>query len=315
MKKVFCILLSLLMVLSASSMACAAIAPEPASDSFALPPVIEPLGLVYVNDNVSSSAVFETQPFSCMSGNGNSLPAGAVSCTMAARGVIVVEGAAFSDQESIQNTEAVDACVSLKIINGYPDETYRPEGAITRAEMAKMICMVLSGGKDTALTTPDKPTFTDVRGTSAAWAEPFIEACRVQGSVVGVSADRFDPSGQVTGTQAAKMLLGALGYAADKEGFTGPLWALSVNTSAGQAGLYEGMDQDPDQPLTRDSAAQMIWNALNAAEVEYVTETVTTDDGQTATKVSRKDKVVGDPQTKLTLIRDKFGVDVPPTAQ
>lgn len=73
MKKVFCILLSLLMVLSASSMACAAITPEPASDSFALPPVIEPLGLVYVNDNVSSSAVFETQPFSCVSGNGNSL--------------------------------------------------------------------------------------------------------------------------------------------------------------------------------------------------------------------------------------------------
>lgn len=73
MKKVFCILLSLLMVLSASSMACAATAPEPETDTFALPPVIEPLGLVYVNDNVSSSAVFETQYFTCTSGNGNSL--------------------------------------------------------------------------------------------------------------------------------------------------------------------------------------------------------------------------------------------------
>lgn len=239
----------------------------------------------------------------------------ALCLTMALSVMVVGVGAAFSDQESIQKTEAVNACVSLKIINGYPDGTYRPEGAITRAEMAKMICMVLSGGKDTALTAPDKPTFTDVRSTSAAWAEPFIEACRVQGIVAGVSADRFDPSGQVTGSQAAKMLLGTLGYAADKEGFTGPLWTLSVNTAAGQAGLYEGLDQDPAQPLTRDSAAQMIWNALNAAEVEYVTETVTTDDGQTAAKVSRKEKIFGDTQTKLTLIRDKFGVDAPPTAQ
>lgn len=229
--------------------------------------------------------------------------------------MVVGAGAAFSDQESIQNTEAVDACVSLKIISGYPDGTYRPDGTITRAEMAKMICMALNGGKEPSLAAPDKPTFTDVRNTSAAWAEPFIEACRIQGIVAGVSSDRFDPCGEVTGTQAAKMLLGALGYAADKEGFTGPSWAVFVNTIANQAGLFEGLDLDPAQPLTRDSAAQMIWNALNATVVEYVTETITTDDGQTATKVSRRDKLAGDAQTKLTLIRDKFGVDAPPVSQ
>lgn len=239
-----------------------------------------------------------------------------VLCLAMALSVMVVgAGAAFSDQESIQNTEAVDACVSLNIISGYPDGTYRPDDTITRAEMSKMICMVLSGGKDAALTAPDKPTFTDVRNTNAAWAEPFIEACRIQGIVAGVSSDRFDPCGEVTGTQAAKMLLGALGYAADKEGFTGPSWAVFVNTVANQAGLFEGLDLDPAQPLTRDSAAQMIWNALNACEVEYVTETITTSDGQTATKVSRRDKLAGDTQTKLTLIRDKYGVDAPPVSQ
>ncbi len=88
-----------------------------------------------------------------------------------------------------------------------------------------------------------------------------METCRVQGIVSGVSADRFDPSGAVTDTQAA----------------------------------------------------QIIWIALNATMVEYVTETVTIN-GQTATKVSRKEKLVGGTQTKLTLIRDKFGVDAPPAA-
>lgn len=72
MKKVVW-LLSLFLVLSVSSMACAANAPEPTPNSLALSPVTEPLDLAYGNDNVSSSAVFETQYFSCVSGNGNSL--------------------------------------------------------------------------------------------------------------------------------------------------------------------------------------------------------------------------------------------------
>ncbi len=225
-----------------------------------------------------------------------------VLCLAMAMSVMVVgAGAAFSDQASIRNTKAVEACVSLKIISGYPDGTYRPDGTITRAEMAKLICMTLSGGKAPAVSAPAKATFVDVRNTGAAWAEPFIEACRVQGIVSGVSADRFDPSGAVTATQAAKMLLGALGYAADKEGFTGSTWARYVNEAAKKAGLFEGLDLDPAQPLSRDNAAQMIWNALNATMVEYVTETVTID-GQTVTKVSRKEKLVGDTQTKLTLL-------------
>lgn len=235
-------------------------------------------------------------------------------CLALALSVMVVgAGAAFSDQEAIRNTKAVEACTSLHILSGYPDGTYRPDGTITRAEMTKMICMVLSGGKEPALSTTDQPTFTDVRGTAAAWAEPYIEACRDLGIVAGVSADRFDPQGQVTGTQAAKMLLGALGYAADREGFTGPFWTVTVNTAANQAGLFEGLDLDPVQPLTRDSAAQMIYNALYATKVEYVTETVTVD-GQTVTKVSRQDTVQSDGYTKLTLLVDKFGVGaLPPT--
>lgn len=238
-----------------------------------------------------------------------------VLCLALALSVMVVgAGAAFSDQTTIQNTKAVEACTSLRIIGGYPDGSYRPEGTITRAEMTKMICMTLSGGQEPALSAPDTATFTDVRGTGSAWAEPYIEACRVQGIVAGVSADRFDPSGAVTGTEAAKMLLGALGYAADKEGFTGPFWAVTVNTAANQAGLFEGLDVDPAQPLTRDSAAQMIYNALYATEVEYVTETVTVE-GQTATKVARKDKVQSDGYTKLTLLVDKFGVGALPTTK
>ena len=59
--------------------------------------------------------------------------------------------ATFSDQDQIQNTEAVDVCVSLNIIGGYPDGFYRPDGKVTRAQMCKMICLLCNGGREPAL--------------------------------------------------------------------------------------------------------------------------------------------------------------------
>ena len=66
------------------------------------------------------------------------------------------------------------------------------------------------------------------------------------------------------------MLLVALGYRADEANFTGNGWDTNVNVIATQKGLYEGLENmDVSAALTRDNAAQMIWNALQAVEVEY----------------------------------------------
>ena len=179
--------------------------------------------------------------------------------------MVVGAGAAFSDQSSIKNTEAVDACTALNIIGGYPDGSFKPEGNITRAEVTKMICVALNGGKEPAVSTNTTPTFSDVRGTSAAWAEGYIESCYAQGIVSGVGAGKFAPAGNVTGVQLAKMLLVALGYKSENEGFTGNAWATNVNVRAAQKGLYEGLESmDTAAAITRDNAAQMVWNAMNA---------------------------------------------------
>ncbi|MFR6378875.1 MAG: S-layer homology domain-containing protein [Evtepia sp.] len=86
--------------------------------------------------------------------------------------MVVGAGAAFSDQSKIKNTEAVDACTALNIIGGYPDGSFKPEGNITRAEVTKMICVALNGGKNPAVSTNTTPTFSDVRNNAnAAWAE------------------------------------------------------------------------------------------------------------------------------------------------
>ena len=93
---------------------------------------------------------------------------------------------------------------------------------MTRAEMAKMLCVAINGGVDPVLGVKDTPTFTDIKGT---WAESYIEYCAANGIIAGRGNNKFDPTGTVSATEAAKMLLGVLGYNAEKSGWwatTGP---------------------------------------------------------------------------------------------
>ena len=221
--------------------------------------------------------------------------------------MVVGAGAAFSDQSKIKNTEAVDACTALNIIGGYPDGSFKPEGNITRAEVTKMICVALNGGKNPAVSTNTTPTFSDVRNNAnAAWAEGYIESCAAQGIVSGVGGGKFAPNGNVTGVQLAKMLLVSLGYKSENEGFTGNAWATNVNVRAAQKGLYDGLEaMDTNAAITRDNAARMVWNALQAYEVEYKTNLVAGANGQLSTQVTVSDKVDGNFK-KITLLRDKY---------
>ena len=221
--------------------------------------------------------------------------------------MVVGAGAAFSDQSKIKNTEAVDACTALNIIGGYPDGSFKPEGNITRAEVTKMICVALNGGKNPAVSTNTTPTFSDVRNNAnAAWAEGYIESCAAQGIVSGVGGGKFAPNGNVTGVQLAKMLLVSLGYKSENEGFTGNAWATNVNVRAAQKGLYAGLEKmDSNAAITRDNAARMVWNALQAYEVEYKTSLIADKNGKLSTQVTVSDKVDGNFK-KITLLRDKY---------
>ena len=212
----------------------------------------------------------------------------------------VAAGAAFTDQKQIKNTEAVDMCVALNIISGYPDGSYKPEGNITRAEFTKMLCVLLNGGKEPTLGTAVKPTFSDVStSANSAWAEKYIESCVSQGIVSGVGGGKFAPNNNVTGSEAAKMLLVALGYKSDIETFTGAAWEVNVNVKATEKGLYDGLaGLDTSKALTRDNAAQMVWNALQAKEVKY-DYTLVSENGQLVSKITLVTK-------DETLMEDKY---------
>ena len=184
--------------------------------------------------------------------------------------MVMGAGAAFTDQDKIVNEEAVDMISALGIVDGYEDDSFQPEKNIERGEAAKMIAVMLNGGKD-AVQDTSVSSFNDVLGSADAWANKYIEYGVSKGILAGVGGDRFAPASNVTGTQLAKMLLVSLGYDADKEGYLDDTsWAVNVNADAASVGLYAGVESiDMSAALTRDNAAQMIWNALQAETVRY----------------------------------------------
>ena len=175
----------------------------------------------------------------------------------------------FTDKDEIINTEAVDAMVSLGIINGKGNGSYfDPNGIVTRAEMAKMIAVAMNGGEDPAV-EPGTSTaqFSDTTGN---WAENYIVWCADKGIISGKGNGTFGPNDPVTGTAAAKMMLTALGYRADIEGLTGTGWDLNTYNLANKVGLYDSLENiNPSDELSRDNTAQLIYNGMCAQEVEY----------------------------------------------
>ncbi len=172
----------------------------------------------------------------------------------------------FKDDAQIENQKAVQTAVALNIINGKDGNTFDPTGIVKRGEMCKMICVALNGGTEPTLGTLATPSFTDIAGH---WAEKYVEYCYGLGIVAGNGDGTFAPDATVTGAQAAKMLLIALGYISDYEGFTGESWSVKVNTRAMEKGIYEDLAIDPNAGLNRDNAAQMVYNTLYAEMVKY----------------------------------------------
>ena len=219
----------------------------------------------------------------------------------------------FTDKDEIQNQEAVATMVALGVFEGKDDGSYfDPTGTVTRAEMAKIVAVCLSGGVDPVTGSGSTTVqFSDVPTTH--WAYKYISYCVQQGIIAGRGDGTFGPEDPVTGSAAAKMFLCALGYKADLEGLVGNDWELNTNILANQdAGLYDGLSGlDASAGLSRDNTAQMAYNAVQAQEVYY--DNLTGDHSdvlQTFTKgtmlTNRFDvvKVEG-----IAVANDVFGID------
>ena len=180
-------------------------------------------------------------------------------------------GAAFTDSADIKvDTEVVDTLVSLGVVNGYDDGSFKPNGTVTRAEMAKMIYVLRTGNSDASAYNDDKTSFTDI---GSHWARGYIKYCQSLGIIAGKSNTKFVPNEKVSAQEAAKMLLVTLGYNAQKAGLVGTGWASKTNALADENGLLEDVNTSFTSACPRQYAAQLIYNTIFA-------HTVTLRDGE-----------------------------------
>ncbi len=183
--------------------------------------------------------------------------------------VTIANAADFSDNADIDYSEAVDVMVAAGIIDGVGNNSFDPNGTLTREQAAKLITYMLLGENSDNLGV-ESSSFNDVAATR--WSAPAIEYCATMGIIDGAGDGNFYPAGKLTGYAFAKMLLTALGYDSQREGYTGPSWTINVATKAisEDVRLNRGLEKmSGSAEISRQEAAQMALNAIKAPLVYY----------------------------------------------
>lgn len=208
----------------------------------------------------------------------------------------------FSDAARIGHWEAVAALTKLGVFRGKSDGAFHPEDPVTRAEAARLMCALLDGGR----TIPyEKKTVPDFSDTGWHWAEAYIESCTELGILSGRGDGRFAPNDPVTALELLKMTEGLLGYDPDAYGLIGPKWADRTDQLARAIGLYQELDSlVSTQPITRDNAAQILYNALRATPKRVAP--VSSGNGGMAWQFVDAVKKDGSP---ASLLWEHFGLD------
>lgn len=204
--------------------------------------------------------------------------------------VTIANAVDFSDAADIDYDEAVAVMSTIGVIDGMGNNSFDPDGTLTREQAAKLITYMLLG-KNAENLGVEKSSFKDVAATR--WSAPAIEYCVTMGIIDGAGDGNFYPAGKLTGYAFAKVLLTALGYSSKTEGFTGANWAINVANVGLEVGLHNGLEKMfGSAEITRQEAAQMALNCIKAPLVEYATSATVTVNGEAVNFGSTKAQYV-----------------------
>ena len=181
-----------------------------------------------------------------------------------------------ADAEAFKNyADAIDALSSLKILDGFEDETFKADGTLTRAQAAKIVAIVHNAATNGRIQSDIADLYSNAQNPfvdcNTSWALPYINYCRITGLADGMTATTYAPKREVTGVQFLKLMLTTLNFDTAKEGYTGTGWDINVLNRANEIGLTAGLEKGwkAIAPIKRGEAAQVLYNALTAYLVEY----------------------------------------------
>lgn len=187
----------------------------------------------------------------------------------------------FNDIDSVTQSWAGEAIASLfdkGIINGYGDGTFRPEGNVTRAEFAKMLCLSFKSAAS-------QKDFDDI---SSHWAESYINSAA---AFMYTPDESFLPDSDATRADIAYAVSAALELVPSDASIPESLKDFDLVhegmkdkvAAAIESKIiigYEDFTLRPQNPVTRAEAAVIIFRALNmyTSDKEDIPETDETPD-------------------------------------
>ena len=119
-------------------------------------------------------------------------------------GVTTAEAAGFADvDDNDWYATAVNWAANVGVVNGYEDNTFRPNTAITREQLAAILMNYAAYKGEDVSNRADLTSYTDQPST---WAEEAMQWAVAEGLISGVTNDQLQPQGNATRAQVAAIL-------------------------------------------------------------------------------------------------------------
>jgi hypothetical protein len=159
--------------------------------------------------------------------------------------------------------EPVALSVTLGLVKGYPDNTFKPEKGITRAELVTLLVRTMPVKIEESVTVS---TFSDV--PEHHWAASYIAYGSYKKLITGYPDGTFKPNMVLTRAEGVT-ILARYSNLAEEPGAAPPFpdlqpdfWANKYIAPAKKAGLLEylvGRDFEPPTPFTRAEACEVLY--------------------------------------------------------
>ena len=118
--------------------------------------------------------------------------------------VTTAEAAGFADVDDNEwYATAVNWAASVGVVNGYEDNTFRPNQPITREQLAAILMNYSAYKGQDVSARADLDNYTD---QPSAWATETMSWAVAEGLISGVTADQLQPQGNATRAQVAAIL-------------------------------------------------------------------------------------------------------------
>lgn len=167
-----------------------------------------------------------------------------------------------SDVQGTAYEAAVKNLTEADILSGYPDGLFHPDNTVNRAEACVMVVKAMKPGS-AALKEAGTSLFNDMG--NYGWAAPYVNYAVSRGIVSGYGDNQFHPDQPVTYTEAAAMMINAMGYtASDLKG----TWPNNYVDKARNIGLFQTVGNSSALNIKANANRGDFANMLNSVTQE-----------------------------------------------